>query len=95
MGTEETKDVLRNMDWKTVGHAVTPDSSEPVIKKRLPKKLRQVPDYYFLPRLSLPKAIAIYGAVCAAGVGAGMLLEVWINKKIQEDGGIIWEMDKS
>ncbi|KAL2924736.1 DNA-directed RNA polymerase subunit gamma [Bienertia sinuspersici] len=28
------------------------------------------------------------------GVGAGMLLEVWINKKVREDGGVIWEFDK-
>jgi hypothetical protein len=27
--------------------------------------------------------LAFYGAVCAAGVGTGMLLEVWINKKIK------------
>jgi hypothetical protein len=27
--------------------------------------------------------LAFYGAVCAAGVGAGMLLEVWIKKKIK------------
>ncbi|OAY82518.1 uncharacterized protein LOC109715130 [Ananas comosus] len=95
MGTEESKDLLKNVDWKTVGSTVSTDSSEPIVKKRLPKKIRQVPDYYFLPRRSLPSAIAIYGAICAAGVGAGMLLEIWINKKIKEDGGIIWEMDKS
>ncbi|KAG2638359.1 hypothetical protein PVAP13_2NG587540 [Panicum virgatum] len=94
MASEDSKDMLKNVDWKTVGGAVTTESSQPVIKKRLPKKIRQVPECYFLPRRSLPSALAIYGAVCAAGVGAGMLLEVWINKKIKEDGGIIWEMDK-
>ncbi|XP_034581271.2 uncharacterized protein [Setaria viridis] len=94
MASEDLKDMLKNVDWKTVGGAVTTESSQPVIKKRLPKKIRQVPECYFLPRRSLPSALAIYGAVCAAGVGAGMLLEVWINKKIKEDGGIIWEMDK-
>lgn len=83
MGTEDSKDVLKNMDWKTVGGAATNEPSGPITKKRLPKKIRQVPDYYFLPRRSLPSAIAIYGAICAAGVGAGMLMEVWINKKIK------------
>ncbi|CAN6179045.1 unnamed protein product [Urochloa humidicola] len=94
MAAEDSKDVLKNVDWKTVGGSVTTESSQPIVKKRLPKKIRQVPDCYFLPRRSWPSALAIYGAVCAAGVGAGMLLEVWINKKIKEDGGIIWEMDK-
>lgn len=94
MGTEDSKDLLKNVDWKTVGSASASESDGPVVKKRLPKKIRQVPEYYFLPRRSLPSAIAIYGAVIAAGVGAGMLAEVWINKKIKEDGGIIWEMDK-
>jgi len=83
MASEDSKDMLKNVDWKTVGGAVTTESSQPVINKRLPKKIRQVPECYFLPRRSLPSALAIYGAVCAAGVGAGMLLEVWINKKIK------------
>uniref|UniRef100_A0A0E0JGJ9 Uncharacterized protein n=1 Tax=Oryza punctata TaxID=4537 RepID=A0A0E0JGJ9_ORYPU len=83
MVSEDTKDMLKNVDWKTVGGSVTTDPSQPVVKKRLPKKIRQVPECYFLPRRSLPSALAIYGAVCAAGVGAGMLLEVWINKKIK------------
>ncbi|KAK8997576.1 hypothetical protein V6N11_012129 [Hibiscus sabdariffa] len=64
------------------------------VKKRLPKKIRQIPDCYFLPRMSVPSAIAFYGACIAGGIGAGMLLEVWINKKIKEDGGVIWEFDK-
>ncbi|KAI4965232.1 hypothetical protein ZWY2020_054966 [Hordeum vulgare] len=93
MATEDSKDMLKNADWKTVSDAVT-ESSQPVVRKRLPKKIRQVPECYFLPRRSLPSALAIYGAVCAAGVGAGMLLEVWINKKIKEDGGIVWEVGK-
>jgi hypothetical protein len=83
MATEDSKDILKNVDWKTVGGSVTTESSQPIIKKRLPKKIRQVPDCYFLPRRSWPSALAFYGAVCAAGVGAGMLLEVWINKKIK------------
>uniref|UniRef100_A0A0D9WMM7 Uncharacterized protein n=1 Tax=Leersia perrieri TaxID=77586 RepID=A0A0D9WMM7_9ORYZ len=83
MGSLDTKDTLNNVGWKEVGDAVTTDSNQPVVKKRLPKKIRQVPECYFLPRRSLPSALAFYGAWCAAGVGAGMLLEVWINKKIK------------
>ncbi|KAG9443188.1 hypothetical protein H6P81_019042 [Aristolochia fimbriata] len=96
MGTEDSKDLLKNLDWKALGNNGEGSApAGPVTKKRLPKKIREVPEYYFLPRRSLPSAIAIYGAIIAAGVGAGMLVEVWINKKIREDGGIIWEMDKS
>jgi hypothetical protein len=84
MSTEDSKDMLKNADWKTVsGGSVITESSQPVVKKRLPKKIRQVPECYFLPRRSLPSALAIYGAICVAGVGAGMLVEVWINKKIK------------
>ncbi|KAG2701036.1 hypothetical protein I3843_06G024600 [Carya illinoinensis] len=95
MGTEETKDPFKGVDWKAVGSDLQKDpSAKPVIKKRLPKKIRQIPEFYFLPRRSLPFNIAFYGAFIAGGVGAGMLLEVWINKKVKEDGGIIWEFDK-
>lgn len=83
MASEESKDSVNNMDWKKVSNAAASDSSMPITKKRLPKKIRQVPDYYFLPRKSLSSAFAIYGACCAAGVGAGMILEVWIKKKIE------------
>lgn len=82
MGTQDSKDLLKNMDWKTLSDV--PDvPGMPVIKKRLPGKIRQIPDYYFLPRRSLPSAIAVYGTICAAGIGAGMLVEFWINKKVK------------
>lgn len=85
MGAEEPKDLLKNVDWKTLGSAPSDQAQAggPVFKKRLPKRLRQVPDYYFLPRMSTFSAIAMTTLVCAAGVGAGMLVEVWINKKIE------------
>ncbi|XVF21446.1 hypothetical protein REPUB_Repub12eG0091200 [Reevesia pubescens] len=97
MGTDETKDPLKGVDWKAIGSELQKDPSaggKPAIKKRLPKKIRQIPECYFLPRMSLPSTIAFYGACIAGGIGAGMLLEVWINKKIKEDGGVIWEFDK-
>lgn len=95
MGTEPTKEPMKDMDWKNIGEPVSnqPATGE-VTKKRLPKKMRQIPDCYFLPKRSLPSAIAYYGAWIAGGIGAGMLLEVWTNKKIKEDGGVIWEFDK-
>ncbi|KAL2493935.1 uncharacterized protein Fot_37692 [Forsythia ovata] len=93
-GTEE-KDPLKEMDWKIIGESTSSGAEAGrVVKKRLPKKIRQIPDYYFLPRRSLPSAVAFYGSCIAAGVGAGMLIETWINKKVKEDGGVIWEFDK-
>uniref|UniRef100_A0A7C9CPZ3 Uncharacterized protein n=1 Tax=Opuntia streptacantha TaxID=393608 RepID=A0A7C9CPZ3_OPUST len=99
MAAEEAKDPLKDVDWKNMSKEVNtmtnnPENGQQVIKKRLPKKIRQIPDCYFLPRRSLPSAIAFYGSFILAGVGAGMLLEVWINKKVKEDGGVIWEFDK-
>ncbi|MCL7040028.1 hypothetical protein MKW94_016578, partial [Papaver nudicaule] len=77
MGLEENKDLLKGVDWKNVGGDVTDSSSAstPVIKKRLPKKVRQVPEYYFLPRKPLSVILPFYGACIAAGIGAGMLIE--------------------
>ncbi|KAK9280149.1 hypothetical protein L1049_013836 [Liquidambar formosana] len=84
MGVEEPKDPLKGVDWKSIGGAAHKDpSGGPVTKKRLPKKIRQIPECYFLPRRSLPSTIALYGTIIAAGVGAGMLLEKWIDKKVK------------
>ncbi|KAI3465652.1 hypothetical protein Pfo_022315 [Paulownia fortunei] len=93
MGTEE-KDASKAMDWKSIESVSSNSGDGAAVKKRLPKKIRQIPDYYFLPRRSLPSAIFFYGAWIAAGIGAGMLTEIWINKKVKEDGGVIWEFDK-
>lgn len=82
MGTQDSKGFLKGMDWKALSD-IPNASGMPVIKKRLPGKMREIPDYYFLPRRSLPSAIAFYGAICAAGIGAGMLVEIWINKKVK------------
>ncbi|VVB14852.1 unnamed protein product [Arabis nemorensis] len=49
---------------------------------------------YFLPRKPWPKALALYGSFILGGIGAGMLLEAWINNKVKQDGGVIWEFDK-
>ncbi|KAF9608103.1 hypothetical protein IFM89_006030 [Coptis chinensis] len=68
MDTKDSNDMLKGVDWKTVGNAGYESSVGPVMKKRLPKKIRQVPDYYFLPRRSIPSAIALYGTIIAAGM---------------------------
>ncbi|XP_027774007.1 uncharacterized protein LOC107024174 isoform X1 [Solanum pennellii] len=86
MGVEPQKDQPKEMDWKTLGGTGSSEANVgPAVKKRLPKRIRQVPEYYFLPRRSLPYSIAFYGSFIAAGVGAGMLLEAWINKKRMEE----------
>ncbi|XP_051130305.1 uncharacterized protein LOC127250885 [Andrographis paniculata] len=91
MGTEN-KDASKAFEWKSIGDSGSSESA--AVKKRLPKKVRQIPDYYFLPRMSRLSATLFYGSFIAAGIGAGMLTEIWINKKVAEDGGVIWEFDK-
>lgn len=84
MGTEESKDPFKGVDWKAVGNDMQKDpGAKAVMKKRLPRKIRQIPECYFLPRKSIPSMLAFYGACIAGGVGAGMLLEIWINKKVK------------
>lgn len=96
MSNEESTEVLKNVDWKTVGNAVTKRTSGAVVpKKRISEtRFRQIPEYYFLPKRSVPYVIGVYGTIIAAGIGAGMVIENWINKKIQEDGGVVWEFGK-
>ncbi|KAG0565874.1 hypothetical protein M758_7G019900 [Ceratodon purpureus] len=53
-------------------------------------KVRVVPDVYFLPRRSIPRTIALYAFLTAAGVGAGMLVEQWINKQVENDTAILF-----
>ncbi|KAL1567639.1 Dihydrosphingosine phosphate lyase [Salvia divinorum] len=73
---------------------VASDSSKGVsAQKRFPKKMREIPDSYFLPRRSLSFNLTFFGACIAGGIGAGMLLQKWINKKVAEDGGVIYEFD--
>lgn len=83
MGTEEPKKQLNGIEWVAMGDSLQKETSaKAVVKKRLPKRLRHIPEFYFLPRRSLPSAIALYGSIIAAGLGAGMLVEVWVKKKI-------------
>ncbi|KAI4371905.1 hypothetical protein MLD38_010201 [Melastoma candidum] len=93
---DESKDPFKGVDWKAVGTEIQKDpGTQPSVRKRLPKKIRQIPEFYFLPKRSLPVTLGIYGACIAGGIGAGMLLEVWINKKVKEDGGgVVWEFGK-
>ncbi|XP_059651396.1 uncharacterized protein LOC132298999 isoform X2 [Cornus florida] len=84
MGTEEPKNPLKGMDWKSIGGSVQNEpSAGPVTKKQLPGKIGQIPDYSSLPRKSIPSANVVYGKLIAAGIGAGMLAEICMNKKIR------------
>ncbi|XP_047308987.1 uncharacterized protein LOC124912415 [Impatiens glandulifera] len=96
MGSNEQKDPLKKIEWKPmVDSMVNETSGGQATKKRLPKKIRQIPDFYFLPRRSIPSGIAYYGSWILAGIGAGMLTEIWIDKKTKEDGGgVVWEFGK-
>ncbi|PRQ55211.1 hypothetical protein RchiOBHm_Chr1g0322091 [Rosa chinensis] len=81
--------------WKAVGNDMQRNPGyKPEIKKRLPKKIRQIPECYFLPRRSRLYNLTFVGACIAGGIGAGMLVEMWINMKFREDGGVLWEFDK-
>ena len=84
MGSEEAKDPFKGVDWKAVGGEMQQNpSAKPTLKKRLPKKVRQIPDYYFLPRWPLAKAIGFCSVCITGGVAAGMLAETWIEKKVK------------
>ncbi|AES91638.2 transmembrane protein, putative [Medicago truncatula] len=95
MGSKDGGDPFKGVDWKAVGGEMQQNPNvKPTIAKRLPKKVRNIPDHYFLPRYPLSHTLLFCGACIAAGVGAGMLVETWIDKKVKEDGGVIWEFDK-
>ncbi|KAL3615248.1 Dihydrosphingosine phosphate lyase [Castilleja foliolosa] len=86
MGVED-KDSAKDMDWKSIESASTDSGDGASVKKRLPKRMRQIPEYYFIPRRSLSFTMMFYGSCIAAGIGAGMLIEVWLNKKAEEERG--------
>ncbi|KAL8475128.1 hypothetical protein ACS0TY_031523 [Phlomoides rotata] len=97
MGSEK-KDPLNLPEWKgfeeSVNSSSRPSGDEIVAKKRVSRRIRQIPEYYFLPQRSLLSSLLLCGASIAGGIGAGMLVEIWIKKKAEEDGGIIWDFDK-
>jgi hypothetical protein len=53
-------------------------------------KVRLVPECYILPRRSIPKTIALYSSLVMAGVGVGMLVEVWIKEQVKNDTAILF-----
>ena len=84
MGSEDAKDPFNGVDWKAVGGEMHQNpSAKPALKKRLPKKVREIPEFYILPRWPLPKAILFCSACIGGGVAAGMLIETWIEKKVK------------
>lgn len=46
------------------------------------KGIREAPPKYFLPRHSVRYTATKYGLIVVAGVGAGMVVEQWIRKKV-------------
>ncbi|KAE9610629.1 hypothetical protein Lalb_Chr07g0188641 [Lupinus albus] len=49
MGSEEQRDPFKRVDWKVVGGEIQQNLSvQPTFKKKLPKKVRQILDCYFL-----------------------------------------------
>lgn len=84
MEIQDSKDPFKGVDWKAAGNDLQKDPGAKVaVKERLPRKFRSIPECYFLPRRSLPSLLAFYGACIAGGVGAGMLVEMWMNKIIE------------
>ncbi|RHN53531.1 hypothetical protein MtrunA17_Chr5g0396831 [Medicago truncatula] len=84
MGSKDGGDPFKGVDWKAVGGEMQQNPNvKPTIAKRLPKKVRNIPDHYFLPRYPLSHTLLFCGACIAAGVGAGMLVESWIDKKVK------------
>lgn len=84
MGSEDGRDPFKGVDWKAVGGDMQQNPNvQPSLRKRLPRKVRQIPEFYFLPKWPLPSALFFCTACIAGGVGAGMLVEIWINKKVK------------
>jgi len=84
MESKDAKDPFKGVDWKAVGSEMQKNpSAPPTLKKRLPNRVRQIPEFYFLPRWPLPKAILFCSACIGAGVATGMVVETWIEKKVK------------
>ncbi|WZZ12817.1 uncharacterized protein LOC103837800 [Brassica rapa] len=98
MGSEEAKDPWKGEEWgnenQTKKKKKKPSSGVTRARKQIPRGLEEKYEAYFLPRKPWPKALAFYGSFVLGGIGAGMLIESWINNKVKEDGGVIWEFDK-
>ncbi|ESQ50773.1 hypothetical protein EUTSA_v10022933mg [Eutrema salsugineum] len=98
MGSEEAKDPWKGEEWGSENQKKNKPSAGAKMatraRKQIPRGLEEKYEAYFLPRKPWPSALAFYGSFILGGIGAGMLLEAWINKKVKEDGGVIWEFDK-
>ncbi|CAN7114378.1 uncharacterized protein LOC103856226 [Brassica rapa] len=103
MASEGAKDPWKGEEWGTSENQnqnqkkqKKPSGAKMVARarKQMPRGLEEKYEAYFLPRKPWPKALAFYGSFILGGIGAGMLIETWINKKVKEDGGVIWEFDK-
>ena len=67
MGSEDGSDPFKGMDLKTVcGEMQKNPNVQANLPKRLPKRVRNIPDYYFLPRWPLSPAL-FFCSACIAG----------------------------
>ncbi|XP_010492627.1 PREDICTED: uncharacterized protein LOC104769982 [Camelina sativa] len=103
MASEEAKDPWKGEEWgienEKENKKKKPNGGGGVktvtrARKQMPRGLEEKYEAYFLPRKPWPRALAYYGSFILGGIGAGMLIEAWINKKVKEDGGVLWEFDK-
>ncbi|CAF2038274.1 hypothetical protein HID58_032500 [Brassica napus] len=87
MGSEEAKDPWKGEEWgnenQTKKKKKKPSSGVTRARKQIPRGLEEKYEAYFLPRKPWPKALAFYGSFVLGGIGAGMLIESWINNKVK------------
>ncbi|KAJ4908252.1 Uncharacterized protein Rs2_11910 [Raphanus sativus] len=100
MASEGAKDPWKGEEWGTSENHNQNQKKPSGVKmvararKQMPRGLEEKYEAYFLPRKPWPSTLAFYGSFILGGIGAGMLIEAWINKKVKEDGGVVWEFDK-
>ncbi|GAQ90752.1 hypothetical protein KFL_006800070 [Klebsormidium nitens] len=61
---------------------------------RAPRRIREVPESYFLKRPPLWVSLARAGLAVSAGLATAVWLEGWIKQKIAEDGGYVIVLGK-
>lgn len=85
MGIEDPKDPLKGVDWKAIGSELQTDptaGTKPVIKKKLPKKIRPIPECYLA--LDVPPKQVLSGWVNSItdAIPVFLLLSEPIRKRI-------------
>eukprot|EP00252_Welwitschia_mirabilis_P014579 TRINITY_DN3201_c0_g1_i1.p1 TRINITY_DN3201_c0_g1~~TRINITY_DN3201_c0_g1_i1.p1 ORF type:complete len:108 (+),score=26.75 TRINITY_DN3201_c0_g1_i1:282-605(+) len=78
------------VDWEKLN-----SMAAEVPRPRRRGKLREIPEYYFLPKKSFLGAIGFYGAFVLAGLATGMIGGQLVHKKVSEDAAVVLEPPKS